>query len=50
MDLAEVDDVRNVAKLEGSRRMMDVLHVSNSSTWNPQPSLWVRMSALLART
>lgn len=31
MDLAEVDDVRNVAKLEGSKRMMDVLNVREPS-------------------
>ncbi|KIO28902.1 hypothetical protein M407DRAFT_21979 [Tulasnella calospora MUT 4182] len=35
MDLAEVDDVRNVAKLEGSKRMMDVLHDIDKYIENP---------------
>jgi U4/U6 small nuclear ribonucleoprotein PRP31 len=34
MDLVGVQDVRNIAKLEGSRRMMDILNVSHLKKLN----------------
>ena len=45
MDMATVEDVRNVAKLEGSKRMMEVLQVRSIRVDHSHSSLHVLISS-----